>query len=72
MAIFNNENILDDAGLESATEQVLEEGNVLAEFADLGELVLEGLPDVVRLLAVSLLRSQQDLVAQHFVELLWV
>ena len=49
MSVFNDENILFDATKKSCPCQLLEEWDELAQFTDLSELLLEILPDVVRL-----------------------
>ena len=64
---FDDKDILLDARLDVGPEQPLEEGSILGQSGDAGELVLEEVPDVVRLEPYLLLSRQQDLASQHLV-----
>lgn len=65
---LNHEDVLSNAPFERGPSQFDEEGDVLADVADPGELLLKPLPYLGGIPALGLHRSEQDLVAEVVVE----
>ena len=68
MSVFDNKHILGNASLKSCFHQLFEEWNELAEFSDLGKLMLEIHPDVVRVHTDRLVFLQQNNILHVLVE----
>ena len=70
MPILNNVHILCNASLQSRLSQFLEERYKFTKLTNLGELLLEVTPDIMRFPAISLLCGKEDLCAEVSVECL--
>lgn len=70
MSEFNDENILVDTSLQGNFKELLEERNELAKLSHLRELMLEELPNFMRLLIVGLLWAKQYDVLHCLIKLL--
>lgn len=69
VSVLNDEDVLVDERLQGIQSDLLEKRNELSELTDLRELMLEVLPNLVRLHAFRLLASQQDLVSDLFIKI---
>jgi hypothetical protein len=67
---LDNKYVLVNASLESGGHQLLEKWNEFSELANLGKLVLEKLPNTMRVLFVSLFWAKKNDVFHLLVELL--
>lgn len=68
MSVFNDVNVLCDASFERNPCEIFEEWDEFSKLSDFRELLLEVLPDGVRLHVGGLFWPQQDLLSDHSVE----
>lgn len=72
MSEFNYKDILSNARLEIALQQLHKKLVVFAQITDPGEFVLESFPNFVALQSTTLLGCEQNLVAQNIIVLFGV
>ena len=70
MPVFNQKHILINASLQCFLGHLPEERYELAKLPHLGELLLEILPDLMRLPVIGLRRRQQNLIGHLLVKVL--